>query len=154
MAKTKFEVDKDKLEVRITRVYKASPQRLWQAYTDPEEIAEWWRNTTIDKHEFRVGGQWRFIDHGKNGDEEHGFRGEYKEIDEPRRIVRTFEYEPWAGHVLTESVNFEPQGDGQTLVTTVSKYANLEDLEGMVASGMEKGATAGMERIAKLVEQA
>lgn len=154
MSKTKFEVDKDKLEVRISRVYDATPERLWQAYTNPEEIMQWWRNTTIDKHDFKVGGEWRFVDHGQNGDEEHGFHGEFKEIDEPRKIVRTFEYEPWAGHVLTESVAFEPQGDNQTLVTTISKYANLDDLEGMVKSGMEKGATAGMERIAKLVESA
>ncbi|HET7060131.1 MAG TPA: SRPBCC domain-containing protein [Candidatus Saccharimonadales bacterium] len=153
MAKTKFEVDKDNLEVRITRVYNATPQRLWRAYTDPEEVAQWWRNTTIDKFELKVGGAWRFVDHGKNGDEEHGFHGEFKEIDEPRKIVRTFEYEPWAGHVMTESVIFEPQGESQTLVTTVSKYANLDDLEGMVQSGMEKGATAGLERIAALVEQ-
>lgn len=152
MSKTKFEVDKENLEVRISRVYKATPERLWKAYTDPEEITQWWQNTKIDKHDFKVGGQWRFVDQGKDGDEEHGFRGEYKEIDEPRKIVRTFEYEPWAGHVMIESVVFEPQGDGQTLVITVSKYANLEDLEGMVQSGMEKGATAGMERIAKLVE--
>ena len=153
MSKTKFEVDKDNLEVRITRTYKATPERLWEAYTDPEQIAEWWRNTTIDKHDFHVGGAWRFVDHGKNGDEEHGFRGEFKEIDEPHKIVRTFEYEPWAGHVLTETVMFEPQEDGSTLVTTVSRYENLDDLEGMVSSGMEKGATAGLERIAALVEQ-
>jgi hypothetical protein len=37
-------------------------------------------------------------------------------------------------------------------MTTVSKYDNLQDLEGMVQSGMEKGAVAGIERIAKLVE--
>lgn len=151
MSKTKFEVDKDKLEVRITRLYNATPERLWRAYTDPDELMQWWRNTTIDTLEFKVGGAWRFIDHGKNNDEEHAFRGEFKEIDEPHKIVRTFEYEPWAGHVMTESVTFEPQ-NGQTLVTTVSKYANLDDLEGMVQSGMEKGATAGMERIAALVE--
>lgn len=152
MSKTQFEVDKDKLEVRITRVFDAPPERLWRAYTDPEEIAQWWNNTTIDTHDFRVGGKWRFVDHGKNNDEEHAFRGEFKEIDEPHKIVRTFEYEPWAGHILVETVVFTPHGNGQTLVATVSKYDNLQDLEGMVQSGMEKGATAGMDRIAKLVE--
>jgi uncharacterized protein YndB with AHSA1/START domain len=154
MSKTNFEVDRENLEVRITRIFKAMPERLWRAYTDPEEVAQWWRNTTIDKLDFKVGGEWRFVDHGKNGGENHGFRGVFKEIDEPRKIVRTFEYEPWAGHVLTESVIIEPQDDGKTLVTMVSKYDNLEDLEGMVKSGMEKGATAGIERIAKLVESA
>jgi hypothetical protein len=38
-------------------------------------------------------------------------------------------------------------------MTTVSKYDNIDDLEGMVGSGMEKGATAGLDRLAKLVEE-
>jgi uncharacterized protein YndB with AHSA1/START domain len=153
MSKTDFTVDKEKLEVRITRVFKATPERLWQAHTDPEQIPKWWDNTTVDKFEFKVGGAWRFVSNGDDG-QENAFNGVFKEIDEPRKIVRTFEYEPWAGHVMTESVVFEPTGDGQTKQITVSKYANLDDLEGMVGSGMERGATAGLDRLAKLVEQA
>jgi uncharacterized protein YndB with AHSA1/START domain len=152
MSETKFEVDKENLEVRIIRVFNAVPERMWQAYTIPEQIAIWWRNTTIDKHDFKVGGEWRFVDHGKNGDENHGFKGEFKEIDEPHKIVRTFEYEPWAGHVMVETVIFEPQADGKTLMTNISKFENIDDLEGMVKSGMEKGATAGLNRLAELVE--
>jgi uncharacterized protein YndB with AHSA1/START domain len=153
MSKTKFEVDKKKLEVRISRVFNASPERLWEAFSDPEQIAKWWNNTTIDKHEFRVGGHWRYVDHGKNGDENHGFRGEFLEIDEPHKIVRTFEYEPWAGHIVTESVTFESRPDGTTMMTNIARYENIADLEGMVQSGMEKGASAGLDRVAELVEE-
>lgn len=152
MADTKFEVDKANLEVRITRTFNASPERLWQAYKDPQEVAMWWANTDIETHDFKVGGQWRYVDHGKNGDEEHAFRGQFTEIDEPHKISRTFEYEPWAGHILVETVTFEPQDEGKTLVKIISKYENLQDLEGMVNSGMERGATAGLERLAKIVE--
>lgn len=151
MSKTNFEIDRDKLEVRITRSFKATPERLWRAYSDPEEIAQWWADTTIDKHDFKVGGEWRFVG-GQDGKD--AFRGKFKEIDVPHKIVRTFEYEPYPGHVMTESVVFEPQADGQTLVTTVSKYANLDDLNGMTSMGMEEGATAGLDRLAKLVEEA
>ena len=152
MSKTNFKVDRENLEVRITRVFKATPERLWQAYTVPEQVAEWWRNTTIDKLDVRVGGAWRFVDHGKNGDENHGFRGEFTEVDEPHKLSRTFEYEPWAGHVMVESVTLEAQDGGQTQVTIVSKFENIEDLENMVKSGMETGAVAGIERLAKIVE--
>lgn len=151
MSKTKFEVDKDKLEVRITRDFDATPERMWRAHTDPEQIVQWWADTTIDKHDFKVGGQWRFVSDGEGG-QKHAFRGEFKEIDEPRKIVRTFEYEPWPGHVMTESVVFEPLDGGRTRQVTVSKYANLQDLEGMVGSGMERGATEGLGRLAKVVE--
>jgi len=153
MSKANFEVDKEKLEVRITKVFNAPPQRMWQAFTTPEEIAKWWDKTTIDKHDFKVGGQWRFVSKDdEDPNKEHGFKGEFKEIDEPKKIVRTFEYEPWAGHIMLETVTFEAMPDNQTKMVTVSKYDNLDDLNGMVNSGMERGATAGLDRLAKLVE--
>lgn len=151
MSDATFQIDKDKLEVRITKVFNATPERLWRAYTTPDEIVQWWAGTKVDKHDLRVGGSWRFVSEGEDG-KEFAFRGEFKEIDEPHRIVRTFEYEPMAGHVLTESVTLEPQDGGKTLVTTVSKYDNVGDLEGMVGMGMEQGAKDGLERLAKLVE--
>jgi uncharacterized protein YndB with AHSA1/START domain len=152
MADTKFEVDKDKLEVRISRVFKAPIEKVWQAYTDPELIAQWWRNTTIETHDLRVGGKWRFVDHGKNGDENHAFSGEFKEIEEPNKIVRTFIYEPWPNNILVEAVRFEFLPDGTTQMVTTTKFEKIEHLEAMVQSGMERGAVAGVERIAKLVE--
>jgi uncharacterized protein YndB with AHSA1/START domain len=152
MSETNFVIDKEKLEVRITRVFNATPQRMWQAHTDPEQLAKWWDNTKIDKFELKVGGAWRFVSTGDDG-QEHAFKGVFKELDEPQKIIRTFEYEPWAGHVMTESVTFEPTSDSKTKQITVSKYENINDLEGMVGSGMERGATAGLDRLAVLVEQ-
>jgi uncharacterized protein YndB with AHSA1/START domain len=151
MSHADFVVDKDKLEVRITKVFKATPQRLWQAHTDPAQIVQWWSDTTVDKFELQVGGAWRFVSQGQDG-QEHAFNGVFQEIDEPKKIVRTFEYEPYPGHSMVESVTFEPLPDGTTKQVTVSKYANLDDLNGMVGSGMERGASAGLERLAKVVE--
>ena len=152
MAKTEFVVDKENLEVRLTRVFKCTPQRLWQAHTDPEQIVKWWNDTVVDKMDFKVGGAWRFVSQGQDG-KEHAFRGEFKEIDEPKKIVRTFEYEPIPGHIMTESVVFEPTDDGSTKQITVSKFLNVDDLNGMVGMGMEHGAEAGLDRLAKVVEE-
>jgi uncharacterized protein YndB with AHSA1/START domain len=153
MSESTFKVDKDKLEVTITRLFNATPERMWRAFSEPDELKQWWADTKIETHDFRVGGVWRFVSRGQDGSE-HAFRGEFKEIDEPRKIVRTFEYEPRAGHVMTEAVTFEPQDGNKTLMTTVSTYTNLNDLEGMVGSGMEHGAKAGLDRLAGLVESA
>ncbi len=152
MADTEFVVDKDNLEVRITRIFNASPERMWKAHTDPDDLVQWWNDTKIDKLDVRVGGQWRFVSQGQDG-QEHAFNGVFKELDEPKKITRTFEYEPYAGHIMVETVTFEPQADGRTKQITVSKYPNLDDLNGMVNSGMERGAIAGIERLAKVVEQ-
>ncbi len=29
-------------EIDIRRVYNASPQRLWDAWTQPDQLASWW----------------------------------------------------------------------------------------------------------------
>lgn len=152
MAETTFTVDKEELEVRMERTFNATPERMWRAFTDPAEIVKWWADTTVDTHDFRVGGKWRFVSSGQDGNE-YAFRGEFKEIDEPHKIVRTFEFEPQAGHIMTESVTFEPQSGGKTKMVTISKYDNIGDLEGMVNSGMERGASAGLDRLAEVVEQ-
>lgn len=153
MADTTFTVDKENLEVRMERVFNATPERMWQAFTDPEQIPKWWADTRVDTHDLKVGGKWRFVSAGQDS-QEHAFRGVFKELDEPRKIVRTFEYELAAGHIMVESVEFEPQDDGTTKMITVSKYDNTGDLEGMVNSGMERGAKSGLDRLAKLVESA
>lgn len=152
MSDTKFEVDKNNLEVRISRDFNATPERMWRAHTETEQIKQWWANTEIDKFELKVGGVWRFVSKGQGDGQEYAFNGEFKELNEPKKIVRTFEYEPFPGHVMTETVTFEALPDGKTRQLTVSKYSSLEDLEGMVATGMERGATAGLDRLAKVVE--
>jgi uncharacterized protein YndB with AHSA1/START domain len=51
-------------------------------------------NTTIDKLDVKVGGEWRFV----SATMEHAFKGVFKELDEPKKIVRTFEYNRLPSH--------------------------------------------------------
>lgn len=156
MSGTDFTVDKDNLEVRTSRDFNASRQRLWHAVTDPEQIPKWWGpaqyETRVDKHDFRVGGEWRFVQTGKDG-EEFGFNGVFKEIVEHEKVSDTFEFEPMPGHVLIETMTLEELEPGKTRMTAVAKYANLEDLEGMVQSGMEGGQRESYDRLAELVRE-
>jgi uncharacterized protein YndB with AHSA1/START domain len=155
MPKSTFTIDRDNLEVKTSRVYNAKPERLFQAYTDPAQIPEWWGpgylKTTVDKLDVKVGGTWRFI-HTEPEGKQHIFNGIYKEIDEPNKLVYTFEYEAVPGHILIETVTFESQADGKTKLTTSARFDNIGDLEGMVAMDMETGNVEGQERLAKLVE--
>src|SRR5580704_3542797 len=111
---TTFTVNKEQLEVTTSRVFKTSPERLWSAQTDPDQIPKWWGpgayKTVVEKNELNVGGSWRIIQTEQDG-KEHAFRGVYKEIDQPHKLVRTFEYEPMAGHILTETMTLEPRSD-------------------------------------------
>jgi uncharacterized protein YndB with AHSA1/START domain len=58
-------------EIRITRVYDAPVQMVWDAWTDLSQVSQWWgpRGFTITTHskELRVGGWWHYTMHGPDG---------------------------------------------------------------------------------------
>jgi uncharacterized protein YndB with AHSA1/START domain len=97
-----------------------------------------------------VGGKWRFIQHEVSG-ESYAFSGEYQVVDPPNVLVATFEFEPQAGHISIERYCFEALPGGKTLVKVTSHYASIGDLDGMLNSGMESGATETFERLEELV---
>ena len=78
------------------------------------------------------------------------FRGVYCEIVPPERLVYTFEWEGLPGHISTETVTFVER-DGKTTLINRVEFASVEDRDGMLRSGMEKGATETMDRLAELL---
>ncbi|HKQ48233.1 MAG TPA: SRPBCC family protein [Phycisphaerae bacterium] len=141
------------LEIEMTRDFSAPRHLLFRAYTDPTLIPKWWglRNhtTTVDKMDVRPGGGWRYVCRDQDGNV-FAFRGEYREVVPPSKLVYTFEFEPMAGHVMTETILFEEKGR-TTRVTTRSAFTSKEDRDGMIASGMEQGATESCERLDELL---
>lgn len=158
MAKSTFTIKREELKVVIERVFDAPRERVWKVLTDPNSIPQWWGpkslTTTVEKMDLKPGGSWRYIHRDKDGNE-YAFNGVYKEIDPPKLISRTFNFEGIPGdHELVETLTLEEVEEGKTKVTNTAVYANVEDLDGMVNSGMEAGATESWERLAELVEKA
>ena len=58
-------------EIAITRFYDAPVQLVWDAWTDPKQVAQWWgpRGFTITTHsrDLRPGGSWVYTMHGPDG---------------------------------------------------------------------------------------
>ena len=58
-------------EIALTRLYDAPVQAVWDAWTIPEQVAQWWgpRGFTITTHskDLRAGGTWRYTMHGPDG---------------------------------------------------------------------------------------
>lgn len=130
-------------EIRTERVFAAPIERVWQAYTDPELIAQWWGaggSTVVERMEVERGGHWRFVTHGPEGTD--GFEGRYREVVPHERIVQTFEWDGMPGHVAVETAEFTDLGDGRTKVTTTSLFHTVEERDGMLDSGMEHGLNA------------
>jgi len=140
-------------EIVSERVFDAPRERVFAAYTDPELIPQWWgprgATTIVDQMDVRPGGAWRFVHRDSNGDKT-GFRGTYREVTPPERIVQTFEWEGMPGHVIVETATFEDLG-GRTKVTATSLFHTTEERDGMLASGMESGLTESHDRLVELL---
>jgi len=58
-------------EIKITRIYDAPVKAVWDAWTDPKQVAQWWgpRGFTITTHskDLRPGGIWDYTMHGPDG---------------------------------------------------------------------------------------
>lgn len=79
--------------LQVTRRFDASPERVFDAWLDPEVARRWLfsdEGSEIVRAEVdaRVGGSFSFVRRSGDGDLEHV--GEYLEIDRPRRLVFTF----------------------------------------------------------------
>jgi uncharacterized protein YndB with AHSA1/START domain len=140
-------------EIVTERVFDAPRDLVWKTYTDPELVPEFWGprgvTTTVDRMDFRGGGDWRFVQRNADGSET-GFRGTYREVTAPERIVQTFEWEGMPGHVLVETIEFEDLGD-RTKIRTNSLFHMTEERDGMLASGMEGGLNELYDRLEELL---
>lgn len=63
--------DASDTEIATSRVLNIDIERLYQAWTTPELIAQWWGprgfSSTFHNYDLRPGGQWNFIMHGPDG---------------------------------------------------------------------------------------
>lgn len=140
-------------EIIMTRSFEAPRSRVYEAHTRPESIRQWWGPRAEEMvscdMDFRVGGAWRFVLRNPGG-EEYAFHGEYREIVPNERIGQTFVFEPFPNDGSVETLTFI--GDERhTTIRTHSVFASREARDGMIASGMEQGASETMDRLEELV---
>ena len=148
-------INEKTLEIRMARTFAAPRELVFRIYTDAALLPQWWGprrlTTTVEKHELRLGGQWRYIQHDAQGNQ-YTFHGIFQEFTPPSRLVYTFEFEGVPpGHGLTETVLFE-ELDGQTTITAIDHFQSTEDMHGMLNSGMEEGANESFDRLQELLK--
>ena len=139
--------------IRITRDFRATPEQLHRAHTDPEVYARWVGpdsiSTRIDYWDARSGGSWRFVG-GREG-EEYAFHGSFHEVS-PERIVQTFTWEGQPEGVSLETLRFEDLGDGWTRLHAQSLVDSFEGRDGWLESGMEVGVNDGYAKLDAILD--
>jgi uncharacterized protein YndB with AHSA1/START domain len=141
-------------EIRMTRLFNAPRQLVFEAMNKPEHVKRWWG--LLDEHhsvvsceiDFRPGGAWRYV--GRSPQGEHAFYGEYREIDAPERVVFTEIFEPFPD-VVSVVTSLLTEEAGKTRLTLTAVYPSTEVRDTVLATGMEKGAAISYDRLEDVV---
>lgn len=139
-------------EVVLTRVFDAPRDLVFDAFSKPELLKQWFgpRGWTLSVCEVdhRVGGGFRFVLTGPAG-EQMGMRGVYRELVPPERSVHVESFDEYPGESVVTSVFTEE--DGRTTLTATVEYPSREVRDIVVQMGMEHGAAESYDKLAELL---
>ena len=140
------------------RTFDASIDRVWQAWSSPEELARWFGpngfSITTYEFDFQSGGFWRFDMHGPDG-RDYPNKVRYLEIIEHKKLVYQHqgddeEFEDVDFRVI---VNFEDLGD-KTALEMIQDFVFEDVLERVDREyGAIQGGIETLERLRKLVDK-
>ncbi len=107
--------------IRITRHFDFPPERVFDAWLDPQTAGQWLftdpkGKITRCEIDARVGGRFLIVDRRAVGDVDHV--GEYLEIDRPRRLVFTFAVPRYSPQETRVTLDIVPSGKGCELTLT------------------------------------
>ena len=149
--KTIVTAEPGKQELFITREFDAPRELLFKAHTDAELYEQW-----VGPHDLTMSIQkMDAVDYGSyefthtRGGHNYRFHGVYHEVADNERIIGTFEFDglPERGHVIMGKTTFEELPNGRSKLVHQSVFFSVEDRDGMVQSGMERGVVDGYEKL-------
>src|SRR5262245_58534818 len=126
-------------EIVMTRVFDASRELVFDAFTKPELLKRWFGphgfTLPVCEMDFRVGGGFRFVMRRPDGTD-MGMRGIYREIQAPERTVHVEIFDDWphAESIVTATMT---ERDGKTTFTATILYPSKEIRDAVIQSGME-----------------
>lgn len=138
-------------EMVLTRVLDAPRELVWEVWTDPQHIGQWWGprgfTTTTYSMDVRPGGVWRFVMHGPDG-VDYKNKIVYIEIVKPERLVYNHGDDEGEAGQFHVTVTFAAQG-GKTKVTMRVLFASAAERDKVVKSGAVEGGKQTLERLAE-----
>lgn len=138
-------------ELVITRSFRAPRPVVFEAWTKPEHVAQWWdpSGTPLERCEIdlREGGAFRFVHRGHG----HAFAGVYREIAPPERLVFATKGGGSGAEVIGR-LEFHEREHGTTLVMTM-ECASKADRDALLAMGIDAGTVRTLANLARFLEQ-
>ena len=133
-------------EISSEKVFDAPRELVWNTWTDPAHISQWWGtngfSTTTSHFDFQPGGQWLHTMHGPDGTD-YPNEITYKVIDKPTRI----EYEHGNCPLFYTTVIFEDLGDKTRLSMRMLFHSQEERDETAERYGAIEGLNQTLSRL-------
>lgn len=112
--------------VNFTRHYKASPEKVWRAWTDPQALARWFGPdpdsvVSVADLDVRVGGRYH-IRFGAPGGEVHDVSGVYQEVVPTQKLVFSWAWKSTPERVSQVTVMLRPWDGGTELTFVHEKF--------------------------------
>lgn len=159
-------------EFVITRIFDAPKEKVWKAWTDPEETKKWWGpkgfTAPVAEIDFRVGGKYLLCMRGaiEPGGEQKDFwsTGIYKEIIPLEKIVVTDSFADEKGNVVTADYygmdanwpremrveeTFEDIENGKTKFTL--RYPEMNNAKEKDLKDMNQGWNESLDKLAEIL---
>lgn len=142
----------------ITREFDAPRELVWQAWTDPEHLKQWFapQGFSVPRAEvdLRPGGKSRIDMAGPDG-KVYPNKGTYLEVVPPERLVYTDDVDPdetaWGDTPPpsnTQTITFEELGDNRTRVTVAIRLESVAARDAMLEMGAEAGWNSTLDNLA------
>ncbi|MEV8039670.1 SRPBCC domain-containing protein [Arthrobacter sp. NPDC080082] len=155
--------DPGALSLTVIAEFDAGVERVWQIWEDPRQLERWWGPptwpATFEKHDFVPGGEASYYMTGPAGEKARGW-WRFVSLEAPHRLVFDDGFADDDGEPVAEMgtihgvVTFEDLG-GRTRMSVVSTFETQEQMEKIVAMGMEEGMKGALGQVdALLVEPA
>jgi uncharacterized protein YndB with AHSA1/START domain len=114
----------------ISRTYPASVDRVFKAWTDANQLGQWFAPTddytTKASVDLCVGHEYRIVITHKGGNV-HTILGTYRLIEPPRKLVYTWRWEGGPASDTLVTVDFTPEGEATKVTITHEQFTNTED---------------------------
>ena len=145
---------KSERELVVTRMFNAPPRMVFEAWTRPELLMQWWAPKSFGvsflscEADVRAGGTYRFAFSHPSSEQPMEFFGRYVDVTPSSRLVWTNDEGGEGGAVTT--VTFEESG-AETLVVMHDLYPSKEALDAAIASGSTGGCGETFDQLDELL---
>ncbi len=142
-------------ELKLTRVYDAPVRMVWDAWTDPEQLGQWWgpRGFTITTHskDLRPGGHWSYTMHGPDGTD-YDNTTHYFEVEECAKLLYDHGGSADRPPLFRVTVFFR-ETEGKTTMDMTMALATPEAAEEIKKFIKQVGGNATWDRLAEYLEK-